>query len=620
MCLAAVTLAVCLLAAGCGGEGDDGAAGPETIDLSRLAVVGDSLAAGVRSGLIEAQTQREAFPSLVAAQAGVDLPLPLLEAGRLDPDDPFRVNRDVQAWNLAVPGADARKALDARPDRPIDSLLDLMLGLPGLDEGVARSQVEWAEALGPTAVLVFIGNNDVLGAATRGEPGRATPLPEFTADMRAILGRLAGTGAALAVGTIPDVTGVAYLTPAETFASRVGRSLEAIGPRLGLAAGDRLTPQGVATALRVLAGATDGPVPETQVLTAAEAALVRATVDAFNGVIAAQAQAVGATVVDVRALFDRAATEGIPVGARMLTTAQGGGVFSADGVHPTATGQAILANVFIEALNERYGSRIPPVDVASVAARDPMVRAASVPGHVGQPLRGLFDPVAGLEQHAGGVPGPLDELAPGAVGDVGLDGPLAKPDGPGLDVHHPLGLRAPRRLLHEPLEVADVGRHAGDAEGRAVAEEDLAEGAPDDRLDPPPLQGLRSVLPRGAAAEVEPHDEDRGPLEPGVVEGMVAVLLAVVLEDVRPDAGEGDGLEVARRDDAVGVDVVARQRQEAPRDLRADVAGVGHLEHLPHVDDGPGDGGGGHHRRAHEEGPPGRAPLAALEVPVARGG
>ncbi len=209
-------LIIPFLLAGCGGGGDgDPAAGAESIGLGRIVVMGDSISAGVRSGFIEAETQREAYPSLVAAQAGVDLPLPLLEAGRIDRDAPFRVNPEAQARNLAVPGADVRKALGPR---------------------------------GPTAILLWIGNNDVLGAAAEAEPGRVTPLDEFTRDMTAIMGRLAATGAPVVVGTIPDVTGIAFLTPVETFARRVGRSIEAIGPDLGIAAGDRLTPQGVVTA------------------------------------------------------------------------------------------------------------------------------------------------------------------------------------------------------------------------------------------------------------------------------------------------------------------------------------------------------------------------------------
>src|SRR6266545_3609407 len=56
------------------------------------------------------------------------------------------------------------RALEMRPDFPIDSMTDLVLGLPGLLGGVLRSQVEWAEALAPTTIILWIGSNDALGA------------------------------------------------------------------------------------------------------------------------------------------------------------------------------------------------------------------------------------------------------------------------------------------------------------------------------------------------------------------------------------------------------------------------------------------------------------------------
>ncbi len=78
-------------------------------------------------------------------------------------------------------------------------------------------------------------------------------------------------------------------------------------------------------------------------------------------------------MVDLRGLFDRAATEGIPAGDRRITSAQGGGIFSCDGVHPTKTGQAIVANAFLDSIDLRFAAGIPRVDVAAVAASDPLV-------------------------------------------------------------------------------------------------------------------------------------------------------------------------------------------------------------------------------------------------------
>ena len=42
-----------------------------------------------------------------------------------------------------------------------------------------------------------------------------------------------------------------------------------------------------------------------------------------------------------------------------------GGVFSLDGVHPNGLGYAIIANHFIETINEYYGSKVQGVAVGN---------------------------------------------------------------------------------------------------------------------------------------------------------------------------------------------------------------------------------------------------------------
>ena len=61
------------------------------------------------------------------------------------------------------------------------------------------------------------------------------------------------------------------------------------------------------------------------------------------------------------------------MGDRRLTTDFLGGLFSLDGIHPTNTGYAIIANEFIKALNHRFHAGIPPVDVEAVLSDDPLV-------------------------------------------------------------------------------------------------------------------------------------------------------------------------------------------------------------------------------------------------------
>ena len=71
----------------------------------------------------------------------------------------------------------------------------------------------------------------------------------------------------------------------------------------------------------------------------------------FNNIIAAQANQFGAVVVDFNQLLADIAKKGYEAGGNRLTTAFLGGLFSLDGIHPTNTGYAILANEVIKTMN-----------------------------------------------------------------------------------------------------------------------------------------------------------------------------------------------------------------------------------------------------------------------------
>jgi GDSL-like Lipase/Acylhydrolase len=360
-------------------------------DLSRLVVVGDSLAAGYLNGSLHAAQQPHGFASLIAAQKRVALPLPLIAAPGLPnvleliSAGPLpvivsapgvslgRVDLSVQTRNLAVPGQSVQDALTRRPDFPIDSLTDLILGLPGLLGGASRSQVEWAESLAPTTVLVWIGNNDALLPAVIGDPSFLTPTSAFEASFTEVMDRLAATGATLAVANIPDISAVPYFIPAEKIAGLAGVPLGVIGPVLGITNGDFVTLDSLSLALAILADPALGPLPGGSVLTSAEMAQVRAAVDAYNAIIATQARVHGAALVDVHRLTDEIRDRGYVVRGQRLNTDFLGGIFSLDGIHPTYTGYAIIANEFIHELNAAFGAGIPPVSIEQVAAGDPLV-------------------------------------------------------------------------------------------------------------------------------------------------------------------------------------------------------------------------------------------------------
>ena len=373
------------------------AAGP---DFTRFVAVGDSLTAGYQNDSLLASQQVNGLASLIAQQAGVPLALPLIAPPgipnvivdvnpglpptftRAPGSSPGRLNPLVQAMNLAVPGHTVHDALITRPNLPIDSLTDLVLGVPALFNGIARSQIEWAEAVSPTTILLWLGSADALRTIFIASPIGLTPPASFASDYAAVMQRLAATGATLIVANVPDVTRVPYLTRAEDAAAFVGLPLATIGPVLGIGSGDAITPNGLALISSILANPALGPLPDAVVLTSAEAITIRSAIDAYNAIITAQAELHGATLVDVHGLFGDLHERGYTVLGRELTPSFFGGIFSLDGIHPTNTGYAILANEVIRTMNRQLGSDIPSLPIARIANDDPLIGPRVPPGTV----------------------------------------------------------------------------------------------------------------------------------------------------------------------------------------------------------------------------------------------
>jgi len=109
------------------------------------------------------------------------------------------------------------------------------------------------------------------------------------------------------------------------------------------------------------------PWPDALVLDASEQATAAAAVSDFNNTINTVAAADRAFVVDINAFLGALKANGF-VSAGQLFTADyiQGGVFSLDGVHPSARGQGLIANQFIAVMNSKLGMNLPYVDVSAL--------------------------------------------------------------------------------------------------------------------------------------------------------------------------------------------------------------------------------------------------------------
>ncbi len=402
--------------------------------------IGNSLTAGfMDSGLMMAG-QANSYPSLIAAQLGFDSAAftqpwvaapgigstntgnPAVIAGvlRFDGASPVLLGTtpaaDVQSTlllaaaqptpyhNLGVPGAtlgDVFSAYSGATSQGLTPFFDFInrASLYGNSQGTATifeldgttpknvtyqtTSMGWqAIAKGPSLLTVWIGNNDVLGGATGGNPsvGNMTDPNTFASrysDMMQLLagGLVQSTGfpATIVVANIPSITDAAYFITEATFVAASGG---------GWPWGYAETPQLLTfPVLSWIANPANqgNPIPTNYTLTAAEVSLVGQYVAGYNQGISQIVAAINASGMAKVGLADmNAVLASLPAAQKthfMLLLPQVGGSiataaattqFSLDGVHPNNHGYGVVANAFLDAINTLAETDVPLVDPAAL--------------------------------------------------------------------------------------------------------------------------------------------------------------------------------------------------------------------------------------------------------------
>ena len=356
--------------------------------------VGDSLAAGFESNALVETHQNRSVPFLIARQAGVQgfqqplisepgippeltlvslVPAPLIAPKASTAGAPKNLALARPYNNLAVPGATTVDALTRTTDA--GGLHDVILRGLG-------TQVQQAVALRPTAITLWIGNNDVLGAALRGraiDGVTLTPTDAFRATYAQIVAALKTTGAFIVAANLPNVTAIPFVTTIRPYVVTsagqpvliAGNRVPLLGPEgplpsnsLVTLAASSLLAQGIG--IPAVVGGTGTPLPDEVVLNPSEIAIIQDHVNVNNKSIQDICGAANIPVLDVQSILTELSTTGIHVGGITLTSSfLSGGAFSYDGVHPNDIGYAVLANEFIRVINARGGS-LPPVDLGPV--------------------------------------------------------------------------------------------------------------------------------------------------------------------------------------------------------------------------------------------------------------
>lgn len=310
--------------------------------LERYVSLGDSITAGYQSGGLRADGQARAYPVLLAKRLGVGFAAPL---GR-DPGCPpplgartgaascARLTPGAVVSNFAVPGARVEDLLTARASTVAASARPLYSLILGPND----SQVSAALKARPQLISVWIGANNVLGAALSGDAASATPPAQFERAYAALLGALKPANARLVLLTVPDVTSVPALVPGARLAG------------FGLGDASCANTQNRVPITRLLGGELPLSCDAPYALTPSEARAVQETVAAYNASIRRLAAREGALVFDVNEVQTSANATYDPTSAAPF-----GPDFSLDGVHPSNSAHARLANALAAFLGRELG-------------------------------------------------------------------------------------------------------------------------------------------------------------------------------------------------------------------------------------------------------------------------
>lgn len=401
--------------------------------LLKMVAVGNSLTAGVQSAGIVEDFQLNSYPYLIAQQIGAaahfEQPLvgdPGLSStpgvgvldfvnGEIVPrgtyTNPLALLRNAEVPrpydNLGIPGANVGEILNATNSTTGPQLTDVILRNPNFGNTTVAEQ---AKLLNPTLVLLWAGNNDVLGAAVDGgDLTQITDPTSFQADLVSLLtelGKIRDGNLGIVMANIPNVTDIPYVNILDNL---VYKAIPALGindpvpvvfdatfqpvlfdttiglylPLLteetdvqhlllpflseyqatGLGVPDSAALRGFGLSSAQARDLVQGmiaagllpsgvPVPGSLTITITEGTTIEQAVAGFNQIIAGIAGSEGIPLVDVNALLSTLNTAGLDGYSGLFVFLDPANTaFSLDGIHPNNGGYAIIANAFIDVLN-----------------------------------------------------------------------------------------------------------------------------------------------------------------------------------------------------------------------------------------------------------------------------
>ncbi len=383
-------------------------------NFSKYIAVGNSLTSGFADGGLYLEGQKVAYPNLIAekmatvgggaftspfftdAQSNgsgyISLTALVNGTPTLTPVTDKLAYRDAakhlakysgEIQNLGIPGM--------RVDLSFDPTLTFSAANPYFERLLTDAQVaktnyyQFIQGRNHTFFSLWLGNNDVLGYALNGavtitgDPTTVlTDKVTFASLYSNLLNALTAGGQKGIVATIPDVTAIPYFNtvtvPALLAAAKaINPAAQAVFIQTGTGAVRPATSEDLIRLPFQTAGLFGqgaipyglhplNPITSDWVLDKDEVARVKDYVNSYNSSIKSLATGKGLAIADTYTYFNQVKTgivvQGIGINAAFIS----GGAFSLDGIHLTPRGNAVIANVFIDAINTKYGSTIPTID------------------------------------------------------------------------------------------------------------------------------------------------------------------------------------------------------------------------------------------------------------------
>lgn len=385
------------------------------VDFSTYIAIGNSLTAGFADGGLYLEGQQVAFPNLIAEQlknvGGGNFNSPFFseeqrngsgylqlksltdgqpvmeqitsnlayrEAGKLT-----KYTGEIQ--NYGVPGM----RVDLAYIPQFGGLNMYFERLLSDAEVNAKSYFDFVTTRDHSFFSFWLGNNDILGYAMNGAyetVGDATTtftsVTTFTNGYGGFINKLTENEKKGVVATIPDVTAIPFFTTVTTDRLKAGVEASSNGVYkeiyISTASGPRIA---TAEDLFTLSFPTDtlgktsngipgyglivqNPLHDRFVIDKDEVVEIAGRVNAFNTVIKQVAESKQLAIADAHAYLNKVKTTGVSYnGINVNANFIQGNAFSLDGIHLTPIGNALIANLFIDAINTKYNARVPKVDV-----------------------------------------------------------------------------------------------------------------------------------------------------------------------------------------------------------------------------------------------------------------